>query len=89
MIKTETTTETAVCRGCGRALNGKPFYQGGQAYHPETNDRCPSNYYGGFVCSQSCDRHVSLDMESSMPGVGLAVRLSSPAQSSLCHNWNK
>ena len=32
--------EVAVCRGCGRELNGKPCYMGGDAYHPDTRRIC-------------------------------------------------
>lgn len=60
--------EVATCRGCGKILNGKPYYMGGQAYHPKTNERCKVNFYGGFVCSQECDKQASLELERTMPG---------------------
>ncbi len=49
--------ETAVCRGCGMKLKGKPYHLGGIARHPETNKVCESNFYGGYVCSDSCDSY--------------------------------
>jgi ribosomal protein L34E len=60
--------EVAVCRGCGKHLKGKPYYMGGEAYDPKTNERCKVNHYGGFVCSESCDRNASLELERTMPG---------------------
>ncbi len=42
--------ETAICRGCGKILNGKPYYMGGDAYDPVTKERARVNFYGGFVC---------------------------------------
>jgi hypothetical protein len=60
--------EKATCRGCNKELNGKPYYMGGQAYHPRTNERCKVNFYGGFVCSDECDKRANYDHEASMPG---------------------
>lgn len=62
--------ETATCRGCGIVLDGKPYYMGGSAYHPRTRERVLTNFYGGYVCSQSCDRNAAMDLEASMPGSG-------------------
>jgi hypothetical protein len=76
---TKDQNETAVCRGCGRKLNGKPYYMGGAAYHPETGERCKVNHYGGFVCSRQCDKRASHELENSMPG-GYSPNLSAPAQ---------
>lgn len=58
----------AVCRGCGLELRGKAYHLGGFAYHPTTGKRCLSNHYGGFVCSEQCDRRAHLELEESMPG---------------------
>lgn len=80
---------TAKCRGCGMALRGKPYHLGGNAYHPRTGEQAKSNFFGGYVCSYSCDRRVSLDMLSSMPGAGPAVRLDSGTQASLNRNWSE
>lgn len=68
-------TETqAVCRGCGQLLGGSPYWRGGTAY--VTNDKggyvrsVKRNYFGGWVCSRSCDYRASLELEQSMPGHG-------------------
>lgn len=77
----------AVCRGCGLVLRGKPYWCGGQAYHPATDERCPANLYGGYVCSESCDRRALREQESSFPGAGQAVSLSRSATERLRANW--
>lgn len=66
--------ETATCRGCGRKLIGKPYWAGGQAYHPETRERAKVNSYGGFVCSYRCDVKAALELEQSMPGHGITQK---------------
>jgi hypothetical protein len=82
--------ETAVCRHCGLALCGKPYRFGGSAYHPRTGERCPSNHYGGFVCSENCDRQASLALERSMPGHGVSqMSIGTSAHESLNRNWNR
>lgn len=81
--------EVATCRGCRRVLNGKPYYMGGSAYHPDTGERCPANHFGGFVCSEQCDRRVCLDMLSSMPGAGPAKQLDGPCAESVARNWRR
>lgn len=65
----ECMAETAMCRGCGRELDGKPFYMGGSAYVPGTKTRSRpygvqalSHFYGGYVCSASCNRRVFTEM---------------------------
>ena len=81
--------EVATCRGCGMVLRGKPYYMGGNAYHPETGERCRKNHYGGYVCSEGCDRRSSQRLEDSMPGAGPSGgSLSCFAKSSLNRNWN-
>jgi len=50
-----TDEETAVCRGCGMKLNGKPYYMGGIARHPKTGEQCNASFWGGYVCSDRCD----------------------------------
>lgn len=79
--------ETAVCRGCGMALNGKPYHMGGSAYHPQTGARCPSNHYGGFVCSEGCDYKASVELLSSMPGCGGAGSPDCYAADTIKSNW--
>lgn len=89
-LKISNTEETATCRGCGKKLNGKPYYMGGQAYHPVTNERCKVNFYGGFVCSETCDRNSSLELERTMPGHNRnQITLSCDAQNDLNKNWRK
>lgn len=81
------STEVAKCRGCGMVLKGEPYYKGGAAYHPRTGDRCKSNFFGGFVCSSSCDRSSSLRQLSSIPGAGEARHLDDPTQEHFNRNW--
>lgn len=86
--KGDKMSDKAKCRGCNRELDGEAYYKGGSAYHPETRERCPSNFYGGFVCSRACDEQSSLELERSMPGHGASqTRLGSFAQKSLTANW--
>lgn len=83
------TTEKATCRGCGKILKGKPYYMGGAAYDPKTNEQCKVNHYGGYVCSEECDRRASLELERSMPGHGGGQRtIGQSAQQSLNRNWH-
>jgi hypothetical protein len=63
--------ERAVCRGCGKTLDGKPYFQGGFAYDPDTKKQAKKCYYGGWVCSRRCDEKACLKLEQSMPGHGL------------------
>lgn len=77
----------AVCRSCGRALNGKPYHMGGNAYHPDTGKRCPANYYGGYVCSRQCDYNASLELEESMPGHSGQRSLSGDTLRRIDANW--
>jgi len=58
--------EQAECRGCGMTLKGKPYYMGGAAYHPTTREQCKINFYGGYVCSDDCDRAVNNEMKRSI-----------------------
>lgn len=83
----ENSQDKAICRGCGKILNGKPYYTGGSAYHPITNEPCPINQYGGYVCSYSCDKRASMELEGSMPGSNKSQTLSIYAQNSLKRNW--
>lgn len=77
--------DVATCRGCRRQLKGHDYRYGGSAYHPETGKRCPSNHFGGFVCSESCDRRVILSMLSSMPGAGAATSV----PRGMLNNWDE
>lgn len=87
-MKTEPNDpEVATCRGCGKALKGEPYYTGKGAWIPETGEPAKRNFYGGYVCSRSCDYSVSIEMESSMPGAGPARRLGSSSESHYKKNW--
>lgn len=67
--------ETAECRHCRKPLRGKPYHLGGGAYLPlPKGGRAPVNYYGGYVCSRSCDVRTSLELEQSMPGHGYSQK---------------
>lgn len=89
-----TEQERATCRGCGRELDGLPYYRGGRAYVPGSKDKyemrleARKNHYGGFVCSRSCDVRASLELERSMPGHDAGQEsLSCFAQDSVNRNW--
>lgn len=80
--------ETATCRGCGKALIGKPYYMGGGAYIPGTMERCKVNFYGGYVCSSACDKNASLELERTMPGhTQSQSSLSTMAHTHWQNNW--
>lgn len=64
------TQETAECRGCGKALRGKPYYMGGRAFDFDTGAEAKACHYGGFVCSRQCDHRACLSLERTMPGHG-------------------
>lgn len=81
------TKDPAVCRGCRMTLKEFDYSYGGAAYHPRTGKRVPVNHFGGFVCSESCDRRACLDMLSSMPGAGPTRTLDSPCAERVRQNW--
>lgn len=84
----EQTKERATCRWCKRELDGVAYCYGGLAYHPETEEQCKVNHYGGYVCSYMCDFNASLELEQSMPGHGPKQRtLGSGAAERLRRNW--
>lgn len=88
MNTTTTGLDGAVCRGCGMQLRGKDYRFGGSAYHPITGERCKVNHYGGYVCSEGCDRNSSLRLEMDMPGHSYdQTSLSCFAAESLKKNW--
>lgn len=74
--------EYAVCRGCGKRLNGKPFWAGGFAYDPQTKKEAKTCFYGGYVCSKSCDYKASLELEQTMPGHGYEQKRVIPSTAS-------
>ncbi len=63
-----TERKPAVCRNCGMVLRGDAFMYGGLAFHPTTGEQCKQNKYGGFICSEICDKRASYDLEKSQPG---------------------
>lgn len=85
-MNTWTTEAVAICRYCKKTLNGKPYYMGGNAYDPVTNKRCKVNFYGGFVCSEQCDKNASLELERTMPGHSQSY-LSSFSYAHFKKNW--
>lgn len=83
-----TETETDVCRGCRKVLDGKPYFMGGRAYDPIMREQAKVNHYGGFVCSRECDVRASLALERSMPGHGYDQKyLGCYAAASVKANW--
>ena len=85
----ETIDEVVQCRGCRRVLEGKPYYLGGRAYMPETGEEAKVNFYGGFVCSESCDRRTCIEMESNFPGAGIATRPGQLSGAKIKSNWEE
>ncbi len=83
------TGKKAECRGCGLELTGTDgnAVHGGEARHPETGERCPTNHFGGYVCSRRCDVRACLRQLSSMPGAGEARRLDRYCEESVENNW--
>jgi len=68
----------ATCRHCSRVLIGRAYQYGGAAYIPNAQGRAgrraPVNYYGGYVCSRSCDYRAALALEQDMPGHGYSQK---------------
>lgn len=80
--------EKAKCRGCGMTLIGDDYMYGGSALHPYTKEQCKINFYGGFVCSYSCDKKSSLELERTMPGHRRdQMEVGQYAGQSLKRNW--
>lgn len=82
-----TDHEGAVCRGCSAELRGKPYWAGGNAYHPTTGEQVKVCTYGGYVCSSDCDRRASLQLEQTMPGHGGQTRLLSATAREISRRW--
>lgn len=69
--------DTKKCRGCGRL-----------AAHGDGLDWkwC---YYGGDVCSKSCDERACLELERSMPGHGPSqTRIGDAAKRNIEMKWS-
>lgn len=84
MSNTDTKKEAERCRSCRRELRGT-IRTG--VTHPDTGETCKVNHYGGYVCSERCDREASIELERSMPGGTPFKSLSCYAQESLKRNW--
>jgi hypothetical protein len=69
-------------------LRGKAYHLGSRAFHPRTGEECPSNHYGGFVCSEECDRRASIRQHASMPGCAEATRPDTYAAERIRRNWS-
>lgn len=82
----------AVCRGCGRVMEGKPYHLGGSAHFTDARGRrqtAKSCHYGGYVCSESCDRRACLALEQTMPGHGFdQQRLDGNLDSVITRRWS-
>lgn len=79
--------DKAVCRGCGIELRGKPYWAGGSAYRLDNGKRALINHFGGYVCSETCDRRAYLDLESSMPGHGGQQKLDYQTSKRITEKW--
>jgi len=90
------TDTQAVCRGCGKKLNGSPYFKGGSASVYEDGKykhMAKKNYYGGWVCSRKCDINASSELECSMPGHGTQQygfsSLDRNAKNRIISNWGE
>ena len=81
------TDTQAVCRGCGKLLDGSPYFKGGRAYDPKTREAAKVCHYGGWVCSRECDYRATLTLEQSMPGHRGQARLSGDVLRKLNARW--
>jgi hypothetical protein len=77
--------ETAKCRGCGKILKGKPYHLG-RSYvtDPATKKQVKESFYGGYVCSYTCDYESCLKMQNSS-GAGYISHL---INTEYLQNWN-
>lgn len=82
--------KTTECRGCGKTLNGDGS-QMSAVYDPDTREAAKWNYYGGWVCSRTCDYNSSLELERSMPGhMGQkSLSIGSESYKSVERNWKQ
>ena len=77
----------AVCRGCGKHLDGSPYWKGGLAYDPQTGKQVKANHFGGWVCSHRCDYRAYLYQEQDMPGHGGQHDLNPRIRAELERKW--
>jgi hypothetical protein len=47
-----------------------------------------ANYFGGWVCSESCDRRAYLEQESSMPGHAGQRSIDPNTSREISRKWN-
>ena len=83
--------EKAKCRGCGKVLEGHPFYTGKPAYVRSRKHglvAVPKCHYGGHVCSERCDRTACGDLEGSMPGCRPGGRLMGNLSDEIARKWD-
>lgn len=78
------STQIKQCRNCRKEIHESHT---AYAYDPVTKKPAKWNFYGGWVCSEQCDKQACLDMESSFPGAGRATSLSSCAKQQVDKNW--
>lgn len=84
------TDTTPICRGCGRELRGSPYRKGGRAYYPLNElGIVRACYYGGWVCSESCDIRACKELEESMPGHGNGSGLSRETRKRIESKWGE
>jgi hypothetical protein len=72
------------CRYCGKPLL---IRANGVVLDPDTRERLPRNFYGGWVCSRNCDVKACVAMRSSFPGAGPATRPGDLEQRQIDDNW--
>ena len=82
------SNEYAVCRNCGTRLDGQPYHLGGEAYLSD-GKLARKNWYGGYVCSKTCDIAATLEMKSSFPGAGQARKLDSQEYHRIEKAWDE
>lgn len=85
------TDEKAECRGCGRVLEGKPYYTGRDAFVRSKRHglvTVPTCHYGGHVCSEDCDRRACLQLEGSMPGCTKSRSLMGNLSAEISRKWD-
>lgn len=85
--------EKAYCRGCNRTLDGDDYRYGGRAFFgdPRTGKRREARacHYGGFVCSERCDRRACLELERTMPGHSFdQTRLDGDLDARITEKWS-
>lgn len=85
--------KNAECRGCGRKMLGEPYYTGKGAWITQSKRygliRAPSCHYGGYVCSERCDRRACGDLEGSMPGCSLNRPLMGNLSAEISRKWDE